>query len=98
MTRTRFRPSEAARREIRPWVRRVNVINRQPFERLVREIVDEMSSGPMRVESAAVGVLLEAATGLIDGLHESAAIGAAFGQRSCIGAGDMALARRIRGM
>lgn len=95
----RFRPSAEARQAIRPMARRgARVINALPFQRLVMELVQEISGGTMRAESAAVALLQEAASAFVCGLQESAAIGAAFAQRPGISAGDMALAGRIRGL
>jgi len=95
----RFRPGTVALREIRRFQKSTELLIRKlPFQRLVREIIQDVSPGQgFRVQSAAVGALQEAAEAYLVGLFEDANLCAIHAKRVTIMPKDIQLARRIRG-
>jgi len=72
------------------------LIRKLPFQRLVREVALEYNSN-LRMQSAALGALQEAAEAYLVGLFEDANVCAIHAKRITIYAKDIQLARRIRG-
>ena len=96
----RFRPGTKALQEIRRYQKSTDLlINRLPFQRLVKEIVNEESRrvNGLRMQSAAVLALQEAAEAYLVGLMEDTNLCALHAKRVTITPKDMQLARRIRG-
>ena len=96
----RYRPGTLALREIRRYQKSTELlINKLPFQRLVREISREISGGEedKKWQSAALGALQEAAEAYLVGLFEDANLCAVHAKRVTIMTKDLALARRIRG-
>ena len=93
----RFRPDTVALREIR-WSQKSTdlLIRRLPFQRLVREIVQEFKSD-LRFQTSAVQAIQEAAEAYLVGLFEDTNLCAIHAKRVTIMPKDMQLARRIRG-
>ncbi len=74
------------------------LIQRLPFQRLVREITQEVTgSGTVRWQCAAIGALQEAAESYLVGMFENANLCAVHAKRVTIQPRDIELARRIRG-
>ncbi len=93
----RFRPGTVALREIRRYQKSSDLLIRKaPFQRLVREIAQEMKSD-LRFQSAAVLALQEASEAYLIGLFEDTNSCAIHAKRVTIMPKDMMLARRIRG-
>ena len=96
----RFRPGIVALRQIRRFQASTELLIRKlPFQRLVREIVQDKQSFPtgLRFQSAAMGALQEAAEAYLVGLFEDTNLAAIHAKRVTIQPKDMQLARRIRG-
>ena len=72
------------------------LIRKQPFIRLVREILKDFNSA-CRIQTAALGALQEAAEAYIVGLFEDTNLCAIHAKRVTIMPKDVQLARRIRG-
>jgi len=93
----RWRPGTVALREIRKYQKCTDLlIRRGPFQRLCREIVQDMNLG-MRFQSTAVLALQEAGEAYLVGLFEDTNMCAIHARRVTIMPKDMQLARRIRG-
>jgi len=79
------------------------LIRKAPFQRLVREIAQDLSlknkhiSSDLRFQSTAVLALQEASEAYLIGLFEDANLCAIHAKRVTIMPKDIALARRIRG-
>lgn len=96
--RYRYRPGTVALREIRKYQKSTaTMIRRKPFQRLVREISNNVLDEPLRFQSSALLALQEAAEAYLVGLFEDTNSVAIHAKRSTIMAKDMQLARRIRG-
>ncbi|XP_021551229.1 histone H3.3A-like [Neomonachus schauinslandi] len=85
----RYRPGTVALREIRRYQKSTELICKLPFQRLVREIVQEFKTD-LRFQSAAIGALQV-------GLFEDTNLCAIHAKRVTIMPKDIQLARRIRG-
>jgi histone H3 len=95
--RQRYRPGTVALREIRKYQRSTDLlIQRLPFQRLVREIAQSLR-GDLRFQSAAVGALQEASEAYLVGLFEDTNLCAIHAKRVTIMPKDLQLARRLRG-
>ena len=93
----RFRPGTVALREIRRFQKSTELLIRKlPFQRLVREILQQRAAY-MRITSSAVGALQEATEAYLTGLFEDANACAIHAKRVTVMVKDMNLARRIRG-
>lgn len=93
----RFRPGTVALREIRKYQKSTDLLLRKrPFQRLVREIAQELNT-TLRFQTAAVLALQEAAEAYLVCLFEDTNLIAIHARRVTIQAKDMQLARRIRG-
>lgn len=94
--RRRYKPGHHALREIRKYQRGTDLlIKKLPFQRLVREIAQEL--GEIRFQSSALLALQEAAEAYLVGLFEDTNQCAIHAKRVTIMPRDMLLARRIRG-
>jgi histone H3 len=95
--RRRFRAGEVALREIRKYQRSTDlVLRKRPFQRLVREILQDKMVD-FRLQSTALLALQEAAEAYLVGLFEDANLCAIHAKRVTLMSKDMALAMRIRG-
>lgn len=93
----RYRPGTVALREIRKYQKSTDLlIRRLPFQKLVKEIASERSSG-IRFQAAAINALQEACEAYLVGLFEDTNLCAIHARRVTIMVRDMQLARRIRG-
>lgn len=93
----RFRPGTVALTEIRRYQKSTALlIQKAPFQRLVKEISTEIAPG-MRYQAAAIAALQEAAEAYLVGLFEDTNMCAIHAKRVTIMPKDMLLARRIRG-
>ena len=93
----RHRPGTVALREIRKYQKSTALLIRKlPFQRLVREIAQDIRSG-LRFQSSAVLALQEAAEAHLVGVFEDANLCAIHARRVTIMPKDIQLARRIRG-
>lgn len=95
--RRRFRPGTVALREIRKYQRSTDhVLKRRPFQTLVREITQTLSSKDYRFQTSALLALQEAAEAYLVGLFDDANRCAMHAKRVTVLAKDMQLALRIR--
>ncbi|CAL0318985.1 unnamed protein product [Lupinus luteus] len=93
----RFRPGTVALREIRKYQKSTELlIQKLPFQRLVREIAQTMKTD-LRFQSHAVLALQEASEAYLVGLFEDTNLCAIHAKRVTIMPKDIHLARRIRG-
>lgn len=99
----RFRPGTVALREIRKYQKSTELLIRKlPFQRLVRELCNDMVSktehpNGMRWQEAGVLALQEAGENYLVKLYEDTNLNAIHAKRVTIMPKDMQLARRIRG-
>jgi histone H3 len=98
----RYKPGTVALREIRRYQKSTELLIRKlPFQRLVREISEEIRSemgrDPVRFQGTAVLALQEAAEAYLVGLYEDTNLAAIHAKRVTIQPKDIQLARRIRG-
>ena len=97
----RYRPGMVALREIRRYQRSTeNLIKRTPFQKLIREILQEYRicpDGPVQVrfQSTAIAALQEAAENFIVGLYEDVNLLAIHARCVTIMSRDIHLALRI---
>ncbi|UMM36459.1 hypothetical protein L5515_008615 [Caenorhabditis briggsae] len=93
----RYRPGTIALREIRQYQRSPELlIRRKPFERLVREISQEMKTD-LRFQSSAIEALQHASEAYLVEIFELTQLCAIHAKRVTIMPDDMQLARRICG-
>ena len=93
----RYKPGTVALREIRRYQKSTEVlIRRLPFQRLAREIAQDVRTD-LRFQATALMALQEAAEAHLVGLFESTNLCAIHAGRQTIMPKDMQLARRIRG-
>jgi len=93
----RWRPGTVALREIRKYQKSTDLlIRRAPFQRLCREIAQEIQKD-VCFQSTAVLALQEASEGYLVGLFEDANLCAIHARRVTLMPKDMLLARRLRG-
>ncbi|KAH7919853.1 histone H3 [Leucogyrophana mollusca] len=94
----RFRPGTVALREIRRYQKSTELLIRKlPFQRLVREIAQDIFKTDLRFQSSAVMALQEAAEAYLVSLFEDTNLAAIHAKRVTIQPKDLALARRLRG-
>ncbi len=100
----RFRPGTVALREIRRYQKSSELlIRRLPFQRLVREIMQELTDSSSfvhqdkRFQASALLALQEASEAYLVGLFEDTNLCAIHARRVTIQPKDLNLARRIRG-
>ena len=93
----RYRPGTVALREIRKYQASTDLLIRKaPFQRLVREIMQDLGK-EIRYQSPAVLALQEAAESYLVGVFEDANLCAIHAKRVTLMPKDIQLARRIRG-
>ena len=96
-SRHRYRPGTVALREIRRYQKSTDLLIRtMPFQRLVREIIQDFKLD-LRVCSGAYIALQEATEAYLVGLFEDVQLCAIHSKRVTIMPKDVQLARRIRG-
>ena len=96
----RYRPGTVALKEIRKYQKSTNLlIPRRPFQRLVQEVAQNMSSSgnPLRLQSHALEALREACEAYLTSVFEDTNLCAIHAKRVTIMPKDMQLARRLRG-
>eukprot|EP01018_Ginkgo_biloba_P011983 Gb_15586 [translate_table: standard] len=93
----KFKPGTVALREIRKYQKSTELLIRKlPFQRLVKEIAQDLRSD-LRFQTSAVSALQEAAEGYLVGMFEDSNLCALHAKRVTIMPKDMQLARRLRG-
>ena len=93
----RFRPGTVALREIRKYQKGTNLlIKKAPFQRLVKEVMQEQKS-EKRFRATAVLALQEAAEAYLVRLFEDTNLACIHARRVTIMPKDIQLARRLRG-
>lgn len=93
----RFRPGTVALREIRRYQKSTELLIRKlPFQRLVREIANDIKPD-LRFQGSAIAALQEASEAYLVGLFEDTNLCALHARRVTIMTKDMTLAQRIRG-
>ena len=93
----RYRPGTVVLREIRRYQKSTDLLIRHaPFQRLVREIAQDLAKD-LRFQSTAVLALQEASEAFLVSLFEDANLCAIHAKRVTIMPKDIHLARRIRG-
>lgn len=94
----RYRPGTVALREIRHYQKSTELLIRKlPFERLVREIAQNLR-GDLRFQGAAILALQEAAESYLVSLFEDSNLCAIHAKRVTVFPKDLKLARRIKGL
>jgi len=94
----RYRPGVVALREIRRYQKSSDLlIQKLPFQRMVREIAQKVGKQDLRFQSDAIGALQEASEAYLVKLFDDSNLCAIHAKRSTIMPKDMELARRIRG-
>jgi histone H3 len=94
----RFRPGTRALKEIKKLQKSVNLlIPKRPFQRLVREIGNQLAPEPYRWTTESLLGLQEAVEDFIIHLFEDVQLSAIHAKRVTIMPKDLQLARRIRG-
>ena len=96
-TRIRYRPQSLALVEIRRYQKSTEtLIPRLPFQRLVKELLQN-ARPHIKIQSAALGAIQEAAESFLVQLFEDANLCAAHAKRVTITPKDLLLSRRLRG-
>ncbi|KAE8240510.1 hypothetical protein A4X13_0g7765, partial [Tilletia indica] len=94
----RYKPGTVALREIRKYQKSTELCLRKlPFQRLCREICQDVIKTDMRFQSGALGALQEASEAYLVSLFEDTNLAAIHAKRVTIMPKDMHLARRLRG-
>jgi len=94
----RNRPGILALREIRRYQKSTELLIRKlPFQRLVREIAQDLVTTGIRFQGSAINALQEASEAYLVGLFEDTNLCAIHARRVTIMTKDIQLARRIRG-
>ena len=93
----RYRPGTVALRDIRRYQKSTELlIHKLPFQRLVREITQDLNAS-LRFQTSAITALQEAAEAYLVNLFEDTNLCAIHAKRVTIKPKDIQLARRIRG-
>jgi histone H3 len=93
----RYKPSQVALREIRRYQKSTELLIRKlPFQRLVREIVQDFKSS-LHFPSSTMGALQECIESYLVSLFEDTNLCAIYANRVPIQSKDIQLARRLRG-
>ena len=94
----RYRPGTVALREIQRYQKSTELLIRKlPFQRLVRELAQDLGKTNIHFQSGAIMALQEASEAYLVGLLEDANLCAIHAKRVTIMPKDIQLARRIRG-
>lgn len=97
-TKRRYRPGALALQQIRKYQKSVdNLIPRRPFQRVVREILQNVGGTEMRIQSSALLALQEAAEAFAVGMFADAQLCAIHAKRVTVMPKDLRLVHRIRG-
>ena len=91
----RFRPGTVALREIRRYKQSTELIRFLPFQRLVREIAQDIRND-LRFQASAMRALRQAAEAYVVGLFEDSNLCAIYAKRVTIMPKDFQLALRLR--
>ena len=95
--RFRYRPGTKALREIRKYQKSTNcLIQKIPFQRVVRDAMEKHGRGDFRIQSIALLALQEAAESYLVGVFEDANHCAIHAKRVTVMPKDMHLALRLR--
>lgn len=93
----RYKPGTAALRDIRRYQKSTDLLIRKlPFQRLVREVMQEYRTN-LRIQGSALLALQEASEAYLVSLFENSQLCAIHAGRVGVQPKDMALARRIAG-
>lgn len=93
----RFRPGTVALRDIRRYQKSTDLLlKKRPFQRLVREVAENLKTD-LRFQANALLAVQEAAEAYLVGLFEDTNLCAIHAKRVTIFPKDMQLSRRIRG-
>merc|ERR1712098_1034156 len=96
--RHRYRPETVALREIRRYQKSTELLLRKlPFQRLVREVAQNLGNSEVRFQVAALSALQEGSEAYLVGIMEDTNLCAIHAKRVTIMPRDIQLARRIRG-
>ena len=94
----RYRPGTVALRKIRRYQKSTELLIRKlPFQRLVREIAQDLGKMSIHFQSGAIIALQEASEAYLVGLLEDSNLCAIYAKRVTIMPKDIQLARCIRG-
>ena len=94
----RYRPGTVALQEIRRYQKSAELLIRKlPFQRLVRELAQDLGKVNIRFQSGAIMALQEASEAYLVGLCEDANLCTVHAKRVTIMPKDIQLVRRIRG-
>ena len=94
---TRYRPGTVALRQIRKYQKSTELlIQKIPFQRLVREVIQGMHFD-WRIQSTALLALQEASEDYLVNLFEDSLLACIHAKRVTLQVKDMKLARRLRG-
>ena len=94
----RYRPGTVALREIRRYQKSTELLIRKlPFQRLVRELAQDMGKSQIHFQSGAIIALQEASEAYLVGLLKDSNLCAIHAKRVTIMPKDIQLARHIRG-
>ena len=88
----KYRPGTVALREIRRYQKSTELLIRKPFQRLVRELAQDLSKMNVRFQSGAIMALQEASEAYLVGLLEDANLCAVHAKRVTIMPKDIQLA------
>ena len=96
---TRYRPGTVALRQIRKYQKSTELlIQKIPFQRLVREVFQNISPNVvLRIQSTALLALQEASEAYLVNLFEDSLLACVHAGRVTLQVKDMQLARRLRG-
>ena len=96
---TRYRPGTVALRQIRKYQKTTELlIQKIPFQRLVREVVQDMFPHvTLRMQSTALLALQEASEAYLVNLFEDSLLACVHAGRVTLQVRDMKLAQRLRG-
>ena len=94
----KYRPGTVALREIRKYQKSTEtVIRKLPFQRLVREIMQDTGKKDLRIQSSALLALQEASEAYLGSYLQDANMCALHAKRVTIMSKDIQLAKQIRG-
>ncbi|ODM90224.1 histone H3.3 type 2 [Orchesella cincta] len=94
----RYRPGVVALREVRCYQKSTELLIRKlPFQRLIKEITQNLQRGEYRFLSVAIEALQQASEAYLVGLFEDANLCVLHAKRVTIMPKDLQLALRIRG-
>ena len=95
----RRKPGKAALQEIRKIQKcTTNLLRKAPFQRLVREVLQDTDSKEWRVQNSAFNALQEAVEQFATDLFEQSNLCAIHGKRVTVAPADLQLAKRLQQM